>query len=208
VALAILSVVAFAVFQPIKVLPRIGLAPGFSLTDQAGQRLTNEDLRGKIVLYNFSYAGCGAPCEKMDTTMRAVQDGLAGRAGAAPVSLVTISFDPERDTPAALLAHARQVGADPARWRFAVGDPPLTKAIVGGGFEAYYEPDGEGGFKFAPTFALVDGWGIIRAQHRNQVPDPDQILRQIQVVQDEIRQSRGAAKVAYEAAHLFACYAQ
>ena len=47
VLLAILSVAAFAVFQPIKVLPRIRLAPGFILTDQDGQRLTNEDLRGQ-----------------------------------------------------------------------------------------------------------------------------------------------------------------
>lgn len=208
VSLAILSVVAFATLQPVKVLPRSGLAPGFSLTDQDGQRLTNEDLRGKIVLYNFSYTGCGAPCEAMDETMRVVQDRLAGRQNLAPISLVTISFDPERDTPAALLAHARQVGADPNRWRFAVGDPLRTKAIIGGGFEAYYEPDGQGGFKFAPAFALVDGWGIIRAEHRNQVPDPEQILRQIQVVEDEIKKSHGAAKLAYEAAHLFACYAR
>jgi protein SCO1/2 len=207
VAVAILSVVAFAVFQPIKVLPRIGLAPGFSLTDQDGQRLTNEDLRGKVVLYNFSYAGCGAPCEKMDATMREVQDRLAQQAGAAPVALVTISFDPERDTPAALRAYANRIGADPARWRLAVGEKAQTKAIIGGGFEAYYEPDGKDGFKFDPALILVDGWGIVRAAHRRQIPTADQILRQIQVIEEEIGKSKGVAKVAYEAAHLFACYA-
>ncbi len=207
VLLAILSVAAFAVFQPIKVLPRIRLAPGFILTDQDGQRLTNEDLRGKIVLYNFSYAGCGAACADMDAAMRAVQDRLAGQEGVAPVSLVTISFDPERDGPAALLAHARQVGADPARWRFAVADKSQTKAIVGGGFEAYYESDDQGGFKFDPALTLVDGWGIVRAEHRGRTPDADQILRQIQVIEEEIGKSKGVAKLAYEAAHLFACYA-
>jgi protein SCO1/2 len=208
VLLAILSVVAFVTFQPIKVLPRVGLAPGFILTDQNGQRLTNEDLRGKLVLYNFSYARCGEPCQGMDATMRAVQDRLAEQATGAPVELVTISFDPEHDTPAALLAHAGAVGADADRWRFAVGEPSQTKAIVGGGFEVYYEPDGAGGFKFAPAFTLVDGWGIIRAVHRNRTPDADLLVRQIRVIDEEVRKSRGVARVAYEAAHLFACYAQ
>ena len=209
VAVVILGVVAFATFQPIKVLPRIRLAPGFLLTDQAGQRLTNEDLRGKIALYNFSYAHCGAQCEPLNATLRSVQEQLAQAAGeGVPVELVTISFDPERDTPEALQAYARAAGADPSRWRFATGDPARTKNIIGGGFEAYYEPDNKGGFKFSPAFALVDGWGIIRAEYRNEVPTPERVLKHIEVIQEEVRNSKGVAKMGYEAAHLFLCYAQ
>ncbi len=209
VAAVILGVVAFATFQPIKVLPRIRLAPGFLLTDQAGQRLTNEDLRGKIVLYNFSYARCGEQCEPLNATLRSVQDQLAQAAGeGAPVELVTISFDPERDTPAALQAYAQAAGADPSRWRFATGDPARMKNIIGGGFEAYYEPDDQGGFKFSPAFALVDGWGIIRAEYRNEVPTPERVLKHIEVIQEEARNSKGVARMGYEAAHLFLCYAR
>jgi protein SCO1/2 len=209
VAAVILGVVAFATFQPIKVLPRIRLAPGFLLTDQAGLRLTNEDLRGKIALYNFGYAHCGAQCEPLNATMRTVQDQLAQAAGAGvPVELVTISFDPERDTPEALQAYARAAGADPSRWRFATGDPARMKNIIGGGFEAYYEPDDQGGFKFSPAFALVDGWGIIRAEYRNEVPTPERVLKHIEVIQEEARNSKGVAKMGYEAAHLFLCYAR
>ena len=50
-----LGVMAFTIFEPIQVLPRIRLAPGFAMTDQAGDRLTSEDLRGEIVLYSFAY---------------------------------------------------------------------------------------------------------------------------------------------------------
>lgn len=205
----ILAVVAFATLQPIKVLPRIRLAPAFTLTDQDGNRLTNEDLRGQLVLYNFTYMGCDDRCERMDGTMRAVQEGLA-RAGAddIPISLISISFDPERDTPADLQAHARATGADPNRWRFAVGAAARTKDIIGGGFEAYYTPDGQGGFKFDPAYTLVDGWGIIRAEYRGAATDPEHILRHIAVIREEIQNSKGAAKVAYEAAHLFLCYAR
>ena len=209
VAVVLLGVAAFATFQPIKVLPRIRLAPGFLLTDQAGQRLTNEDLRGKIVLYNFSYADCGAQCEPLNATLRSVQDQLAQAAGeGAPVELVTISFDPERDTPEALHAYAQAAGADPSRWRFATGDPARMKNIIGGGFEAFYEPDDQGGFKFSPAFALVDGWGIIRAEYRNEVPTPERVLKHIEVIQEEARNSKGVAKMGYEAAHLFLCYAR
>ena len=208
IAVAIFAVVAFAVFQPIKVLPRLRLAPGFLLTDQDGKRFSNEDLRGKIVLYSFSYSHCGARCDSTHALLRAVQAGLLQvEAGGAPVELVTITLDPEHDTPEALGAYARSVGADANLWRWAAADPKRTKDIVGGGLEVFYEPDGQGGFNFAPAFALVDGWGIIRSEYRNQVPPAEAVLQHIGVVEDEVRKSRGVAKVAYEAAHLFACYA-
>ena len=92
------------------------------------------------MLYNFSYANCGAQCEPLNATLRTVQDQFAQATGeSVPVELVTISFDPERDTPEALQAYAQAAGADPGRWRFATGDPARMKTIIGGGFEAYYE---------------------------------------------------------------------
>ena len=61
-ATLVLAVIAFATFQPIKVLPRIRLAPGFVLVDQHGDTFTSEDLRGSVTLYTFTYGGCEAPC--------------------------------------------------------------------------------------------------------------------------------------------------
>src|SRR5215217_7443517 len=69
--LLLLGILAFATLQPFQVLPRIGLSPGFALVDQDGQRLTSEDLRGRIVLYNFTYSGCRAPCPPMHEAMKA-----------------------------------------------------------------------------------------------------------------------------------------
>jgi protein SCO1/2 len=208
--LLVLGVLAFAIFRPVKVLPRIRLSPGFSLTDQDASKVTNEKLRGAVVLYDFAYAGCGERCAALDGTMREVQDRLGELdLGEIPVRLVTISFDPERDTPEALQAYARSAGADPERWRFATGDPKRVKDVIGGGFEVYYAPDGQGGFQFDPALALVDGWGIIRAEYRGQAdePDADRILRHIALLVKEARNSKGAARLAYEAAHFFLCYA-
>ncbi len=63
-ALLLIIVLAFIVFRPILILPRITLAPGFALTDQDGNRLTNEDMRGKLVLYNITHTDCDPPCRQ------------------------------------------------------------------------------------------------------------------------------------------------
>ena len=139
--------------------------------------------------------------------MRAVQGHLSEvNAGDIPISLVTISFDPERDTPERLRAYATQVGADPSRWRIATGDATRLKYALGGGFDLYYAPNPDGTFTFDPMFVLVDGWGIIRASYKTATPATDRLLRDIRFVIDEARNSTGAAKYAYEAAHLFLCY--
>lgn len=93
-AIPLLAVFLFAVFQPVKVVPRIGLAPGFSFTDMNGRRLTNEDLRGQVVVYNFTTSECSAPCVDSSATMQQVQALAPGlESGGIPVKLVTILLD-------------------------------------------------------------------------------------------------------------------
>lgn len=202
---------AFKVFQPVQVLPRIRLAPGYLAIDQDGERLTNEDVRGQFVLYNFTYTNCGPSCEAMNQTMREVQEQLdTVELGDIDVSLVTISFDPERDTPDVLNAYAQSAGADPEIWRFVtLADPAMLKFVIGGGFETYYEANGDGRFNFDPAFVLVDGWGVIRGEYRYQTmtSDSERILRHMGVLAEEVINSQGANSVAYEAAHYFLCYA-
>ncbi len=209
-ALLVVGAIAFKVFQPVQVVPRIRIAPGFSMTTQDGQRLTNEDLRGNFVLYNFIYSGCPEPCNNLNQTMQEIQDRISEvDLGGIPVQFVTISFDPENDSPETLAAYAEAQGADPSQWNFATTDDPvLLKTIIGGGFEAYYNQKEDGSFTFDPKFVLVDGWGIIRGEYRYQTmsPDADRILRHLGVMAEEVRNSQGAATLAYEAAHYFLCY--
>jgi protein SCO1/2 len=209
-AFLVLGAISFKVFQPVQVVPRIRLAPGFSLIDQDGQRLTNEDLRGRFVLYNFSYTRCPAPCFNLDQTMQEIQDRI-GEAELGDISMkfVTFSFDPGYDTPVVLKEYADSIGADTDQWKFATTeDTTLLKHIIGGGFEVYYNPKADDSFEMSPKFVLVDGWGIIRGEYRYQTltPDTDRILRHIRVLAKEVKNSEGAATLAYEAAHFFLCY--
>ncbi len=211
-ALLVASAFAFKIIQPIKVLPRIRLSPAFSLTDQNGERLTNEDLRGKIVLYNFTYTNCPAACANLDATMQDVYARLdEANLGEIPFLRVTVSFDPARDTPSTLKSYADGLTANRETWVFATtDDEALLKTIIGAGFKAYYEKKADGSYAFDPTFILVDGWGTIRGEYRysTEVSTADRILRHLSVLADEVNNATGSAKLAYEAAHLFLCYAK
>ena len=205
----ILAAVAFAVFEPIQVLPRIRLAPGYLLTDQNAATLTSEDVRGDIVLYNFGYTNCGEACNSMNSTMGAIRGRLDEvDTGDTAVRFVTISFDPSTDNPEVLDDYASQVGADSESWTFATAEPDHLANVVKAGFRAYYEDRGDGSFSFDPVFVLVDGWGVIRGEYRYQTSadDTDKILRHIDILGEEIRNAHGAASLAYEAAHFFLCY--
>jgi protein SCO1/2 len=207
--LLVLGAMWFKIFEPIQVLPRIRLAPGFTLTDQDGRRLTSEDLRGSVVLYTFTYAGCEEPCAAPEDTMAEIRDRSAGvDLGDTSLQFVTISFDPLHDTPQVLSARAAAMGADGDEWRYATADPDRIKTIIGSGFKTYYEASQDGGFVFDPALILVDGWGVVRGEYRYQTrtPDTERILGHIEILGDEIRNSHGPAGLAYEAAHFFLCY--
>jgi len=211
VVLVVGGALAFAIFQPVKVLPRIRLAPGFALTDQNNALLTNEDMRGKIVVYAFTYTRCVDPCRSTTPTLQELQPEVeALDTGGIPIRFVTISVDHVKDNPAALNDFAAAAGAHPDLWKFVGSSDPVTlKNVVGGGFEVYFEAQNPDVIKLDPVFMLVDGLGIIRGEYRytSSTPDAERLMRHIQVLVEEAHNSKGAAKLAYEAAHLFMCYA-
>jgi protein SCO1/2 len=209
-ALLVAGAVAFKVFQPIRVLPRIRLAPGFALTDQSGARLTSEDLRGRFVLYAFAHSRCGSACERQWQTLREVQAQLpAMDLAGVPLLIVVISPDAAHDQPEALQAFAASLGSETAAWRFAsTSNATRLKSIVGEGFGVYYAEQGEA-IELDPAFVLVDGWGVIRGEYRyrTEAPEADRLTRHLSMLADEVRNSHGLARYAYEAAHYFLCYA-
>lgn len=98
--------------------------PPVTLVDQNGRERSLAEWRGGPLAITFTYTRCPLPefCPRIDrqfaAAARAIEadPALRGRA-----RLVTISFDPEFDTPAVLKAHARTLGADARVWTFATG---------------------------------------------------------------------------------------
>ena len=210
----VVVVFGFNIFQPIKVLPRVSLAPGFVFTNQVGENKTSEDYRGKLTVYNFTYAHCEADCLQSVAQMESLRIALSksGLQG-AKFALVTISLDPERDNSSAMNSYMLPFLTAPQNdisWDFLSGEVTRTKYVVGGGFGLYYEKvqgqNGQYSINFEPRFELVDGWGIVRSEYRGANLDQALILRDINYLVAEIHNSQGVGRYAYEAAHLFRCY--
>jgi len=208
-------ILAFNIFQPITVLPRVGLSPGYAFQNQNEQQITSENFRGQLTLYSFSYTNCEENCPQSLDNIASVHEVLQQNVPAnVDLALVTISLDPERDTTEKLNTvmskYAINNETDTVPWHLLVGEPLKTKYAVGGGFGLYYNAKDDIAddyqITFQPRYILVDGWGIIRSKYGVSVPTTELLLRDINLISEEIENSEGAAKLAYEAAHLFLCY--
>jgi protein SCO1/2 len=99
--------------------------PDAAFLDQNDRRRSFAEWRGTHTLVTFIYTSCPLPnyCPLMDQNFATLQGAIAeDPALRGRVKLVSISFDPEHDTPAVLAAHAARRRADPAVWTFLTGD--------------------------------------------------------------------------------------
>lgn len=205
--LLIVGVIWFTTARPIVVLPRIRLAPGYSLTAPDGKPVTSESARGSLTLYTFAYAQCGTGCDRTYQILAELDQLLPAPAPAEiPVRVLTISIDPARDTPAALAQFSPPVSLRGLPWTWLTGSPARVRTLVGDGFGVFFRADPDGSVVYNPRVYLVDGWGIIRGQYDVATLRASVLQRDIGLVRGEIQKSTGAARMAYEAAHFFACY--
>ena len=101
-------------------------APDFTLIDQDGNPVQLSSLRGKVVLLDFIYTSCPGPCPLLSRKFSQFQKTLGERVG-REVVLLSITVDPQHDTPAVLKEYARRYQADTAGWKFLTGS---TQAII------------------------------------------------------------------------------
>ena len=95
--------------------------PAFSLTDQTGQTFGSDDLTGKVAVVNFMFTRCPLTCPRQTTKLAELQNRFKQRPGWKNVRLVSISVEPENDTPKVLSDYAKRYSADPEHWKFLTG---------------------------------------------------------------------------------------
>lgn len=108
--------------------------PDAELTDQSGRSRRLSDWRGRTIAVTFTYTRCPIPdfCPMMDRHFAAVQTSLKADADlGARVHLLSVSFDPDYDTPLVLKAHAARVGADPQLWSYLTGSRQGIDKLAG-----------------------------------------------------------------------------
>ena len=164
-------------------LPVIADAPEFALTDQDGARFTLEDLRGKVAAVTFIYTTCKDTCPLLTAKMASLQKPLAGDFGPR-VRFVSISVDPEVDTPPVLQSYAKAHGANLAGWSLLTGSPSAIDGVVRA-YRAYAKRVAGGSVDHLFLTSLLDRQGRIRVQYLGYRFKPDEMLKDIQALLKE-----------------------
>jgi len=132
----------FSFTSPQPILPPVlGQIQNFKLTDQDGREVTYEgEYRGSVLLVNFIFTTCPDVCPLLTKQMEKVQGRLST---AAPyIRLISISVDPETDTPPILRAYGEKYGARFRSWSFLTGDLMQVYDTVANGFKMAMENPG------------------------------------------------------------------
>jgi protein SCO1/2 len=159
-------------------LPVIEHAPAFELVDQNGHAVNSAELKGSVVLLAFMYTHCSTVCPMVTERMGAIATQLGGSgAPGKSIRLVSISFDPARDTPAWLATYSRSVGADP-RWLFLTGSREQIASVLDGyDFHVTRLPSGD--FDHVSRVYLIDASGNIRQIYSVSFLDPPRVVRDV-----------------------------
>jgi protein SCO1/2 len=98
----------------------------FSMVERSGSPVTDATLRDRVWVASFIFTRCKLSCPRITSVMKSLQDRL----GDADVQLVSISVDPEHDTPEVMREYAQTFGADPDRWWFLTGPKDETLEFI------------------------------------------------------------------------------
>jgi protein SCO1/2 len=166
------------------------LAPGepvadAPLVDQSGQALPFSTLKGHRVALTFIYTRCPLVefCPRMVYHFRTLQQLVKSAPDLADVRLLTVTLDPEFDTPAVLAPYAERAGADPARWSFVTGEPAAV-AQFASQFGLYVErnPDNAIDITHNLVTALVDAGGRLVTLHTGNDWTPKQLVADLSAI--------------------------
>jgi protein SCO1 len=103
--------------------------PDAAFIDQDNKRRSIAEWSGRVMAITFVYARCPLPnyCPLMNQNFAKIQKAIAADAQLKDrAALLSISFDPEHDTPEVLAGEAKHYGADPLVWTFLTGDRPTV----------------------------------------------------------------------------------
>ncbi len=123
--------------------------PRFSLVNQDAQDVDQTLLEGEISVVAFIFTNCQVACPAITANMKRAFAELEG----TPVRFVSISVDPEHDTPEQLRKYAERMAIDTSRWTFLTGTPGETARVVAESMKFEISPDEDAD----NTITLADG---------------------------------------------------
>jgi protein SCO1/2 len=166
-----------------KPLPVIGPAPAFALTSQEGAPVALADLRGKVVTVTFIYTQCPDVCPMLTQKMVDVQEALGSEFG-KKIAFVSISLDPERDTPGVLKDYSQFWGARLDGWSFLTGSPDAVRDVTRS-YGVFFSKKEDGSVDHTQLTTLVDAEGQMRVQYLGARFDPEEFRHDLMSLVDK-----------------------
>ena len=132
----------------------------FALTDRNERPVTLDDFKGKVWVADFFYSTCPGPCPMLSSRLSDLQKAIGDD---NRVRLVSISTDPEKDTPAVLRQYAEKFHAN-ERWLFLTGSKAAIRELALTGFKLPFSenPGGAEPIIHSTRLILIDQSGTIR----------------------------------------------
>lgn len=159
--------------------------PNQTFINQDGQSVTLDSLRGEAVIVTFIYTSCPLPefCPLMDKNFAKIQAKLQEQGNLLKTHLLSVSFDPQIDTPAVLKQHAASLGADPRLWSFVTGDrDEIDKWASGFGVSISRAMNDPRDITHNLRTALLDRQGNLVQVYNGNDWTPEQVLADVRVM--------------------------
>ena len=158
-------------------LPKIAPAPEFALISQDGAPVKLADYRGKVVAVTFIFTLCADTCPVLTPMMSFVQDQLGANFG-EKIHFVSITVDPERDTPEVLKEYAQAFGANLSGWSFLTGTPDAIRDVTRR-YGIFAAKTANGSIDHTFLTSIIDQRGILRVQYLGVRFDPEEFRRDL-----------------------------
>lgn len=142
------------------------LLTSFQMTDQAGKTFDSNSLQGKVWVGSIFFSSCPSTCRVQNERVMGLQQKFAARG----VEFVSVTCDPEHDTPLVLSDYARIFAAQEDKWHFLTGDMKLIQRI---GNEIFRIP--VKGLTHSDRLVLFNRDGSISGTFRST--DRDEVLK-------------------------------
>lgn len=111
-------------------LPVKGEFPEITLTNQDGKEFTFSQVEGKVLVVSYIYTNCPDICHTIGAKLNAFKNTLKAKGVQDKVYFISISLDPERDTPQVLKQHARMMNLDLTNWVLLTGDENTVRSTI------------------------------------------------------------------------------
>jgi protein SCO1 len=142
-------------------LPKLWQLPYYSLTNQNGETVTSDDLKGYMYVADFFFTSCPGVCPKLSADLEKIQQTFHDK---PELKLVSFTVDPMRDSVSVLKRYSIKYHADPQRWYFLTGNRDSIYKLGENGFKLpiVQDDNGQEQFTHSEKLVLVDGDGFVR----------------------------------------------